>query len=66
MQEEVFGPMLSIKTYESLDQVIDFVNSKPRPLALYYFGKDKGEIESLCQRCEDDEAALHRRQNQNV
>jgi len=50
MQEEVFGPMLSIKTYQSLDQVIDFINNKPRPLALYYFGKDKYEIENLCQR----------------
>ncbi len=50
MQEEVFGPMLSIKTYQSLDQVIDFINNKPRPLALYYFGKDKGEIKALCQR----------------
>ena len=50
MQDEIFGPMLSIKTYHSLDQVIEFINNKPRPLALYYFGKDKGEIEALCQR----------------
>lgn len=50
MQEEVFGPMLSIKTYQSMDQVIDFINNKPRPLALYYFGKNKHEINELCQR----------------
>jgi coniferyl-aldehyde dehydrogenase len=50
MQDEVFGPMLSIKTYQSLDKVIEFINNKPRPLALYYFGKDKREIEALCQR----------------
>jgi len=50
MQDEVFGPMLSIKTYQSLDQVIEFINDKPRPLALYYFGKDKGEMTQLCQR----------------
>ena len=50
MQDEIFGPMLSIKTYQSLDQVIEFINNKPRPLALYYFGKNKSEIETLCQR----------------
>ena len=50
MQDEIFGPMLSIKTYQSLDKVIEFINNKPRPLALYYFGKDKREIEALCQR----------------
>jgi coniferyl-aldehyde dehydrogenase len=50
MQDEIFGPMLSVKTYQSLDKVIEFINNKPRPLALYYFGKDKREIEALCQR----------------
>ena len=50
MQDEIFGPMLSIKTYQSLDQVIDFINNKPRPLALYYFGKNNHEIDTLCQR----------------
>ena len=50
MQDEIFGPMLSIKAYQSLDKVIEFINNKPRPLALYYFGKDKREIEALCQR----------------
>ena len=50
MRDEIFGPMLSIKTYQSLDKVIEFINNKPRPLALYYFGKDKREIEALCQR----------------
>lgn len=50
MQEEVFGPMLSIKTYQSLDQVIEFINNKPRPLALYYFGNKKHESTELCQR----------------
>ena len=31
MQDEIFGPMLSIKTYQSLDKVIEFINNKPRP-----------------------------------
>ncbi len=40
MREEIFGPVLPIKTYRDLDQAIDYVNSHPRPLALYYFGAD--------------------------
>jgi coniferyl-aldehyde dehydrogenase len=43
MQEEVFGPVLSIKQYSSLDQVLDYINAQPRPLALYYFGHDSAE-----------------------
>jgi coniferyl-aldehyde dehydrogenase len=38
MQEEIFGPILPVKTYEQLDEAIAFVNGRPRPLALYYFG----------------------------
>ena len=38
MHEEIFGPVLPIKTYRALDDAIDFVNRRPRPLALYYFG----------------------------
>ena len=47
MREEVFGPMLSAKSYQSLDQVIDFINARPRPLGLYFFGSDKAEIDRL-------------------
>ena len=38
MQEEIFGPLLPIVTYRDLDEAIAFVNARPRPLALYYFG----------------------------
>jgi coniferyl-aldehyde dehydrogenase len=40
MREEIFGPVLPVKTYRSLDEAIDYVNRHPRPLALYYFGDD--------------------------
>ena len=40
MREEIFGPVLPIKTYRGLDRAIDYVNRHPRPLALYYFGTD--------------------------
>jgi aldehyde dehydrogenase (NAD+) len=36
--EEIFGPILPIITYTDLTQAIDLINSKPKPLALYFFG----------------------------
>jgi coniferyl-aldehyde dehydrogenase len=42
MQEEIFGPVLPILTYRQIDDAIAYVNARPRPLALYYFG-DNGE-----------------------
>ncbi|MFW7267143.1 coniferyl aldehyde dehydrogenase [Gluconacetobacter sp. Hr-1-5] len=38
MQEEIFGPVLPVLTYRTLDEAIAFINDRPRPLALYYFG----------------------------
>lgn len=40
MREEVFGPVLPIVGYDSLDEVLVKIRSGPRPLALYYFGQD--------------------------
>ncbi|AMC99439.1 coniferyl aldehyde dehydrogenase [Halomonas chromatireducens] len=39
--EEIFGPILLVFPYRTLDEAIDFVEALPRPLALYYFGHDK-------------------------
>lgn len=41
MQEEIFGPILPILTYDSLDQAIAFVNERPKPLALYAFTRSQ-------------------------
>ena len=41
MQEEIFGPVLPILTYSHLDEAVDFINSRPHPLALYLFSEDK-------------------------
>jgi coniferyl-aldehyde dehydrogenase len=38
--EEIFGPILPILPYRDMDDVIEYVNARPRPLALYYFGGD--------------------------
>ena len=43
MQDEIFGPILPVLPYESVDEAIDFVNDRERPLALYYFGDDSAE-----------------------
>ena len=42
MCEEVFGPILPLRTYETLDEVIGDVNAHEKPLALYFFGSDAG------------------------
>jgi coniferyl-aldehyde dehydrogenase len=47
MQDEIFGPLLPIITYESLDAAIDFINDRPRPLALYTFDNDERRIERV-------------------
>jgi acyl-CoA reductase-like NAD-dependent aldehyde dehydrogenase len=47
MQEEIFGPILPVRTYTSFDQAIDYVNDHPRPLALYYFGTDEAQIDRV-------------------
>lgn len=47
MQDEIFGPAMPIKTYDSVDQVISTINQGERPLALYYFGNNKSEINNL-------------------
>lgn len=43
MQDEIFGPLLPVMGYRSMEEAIDFVNGRPRPLGLYYFGNDKAE-----------------------
>lgn len=41
MKSEIFGPILPILTFENVAQAVDFVNARPKPLALYYFGNRK-------------------------
>jgi len=50
MQEEIFGPVLPIMGYRSIDEAIAHVNAHDRPLALYYFGEDKAEREAVLER----------------
>ncbi|WP_370217343.1 coniferyl aldehyde dehydrogenase [Thalassolituus sp.] len=47
MQEEIFGPILPVIPYDSLEEAIQLVNSKPRPLALYYFDWNQGRANTI-------------------
>lgn len=50
MQDEIFGPILPVMTYASIDEAIDYVNDHDRPLGLYYFGGDKSEEDKVLSR----------------
>jgi coniferyl-aldehyde dehydrogenase len=50
MQREIFGPILPLRTYSSLNEVIDSINAGPRPLAVYPFSYDKVQIQTLIDR----------------
>ena len=41
LNEEIFGPILPIVTYRTLDEAIEYINDRPRPLALYYFNRNR-------------------------
>jgi len=47
MQNEIFAPILPLIHYDQVFDAIDFVNSRPRPLALYIFSSDEGDIERI-------------------
>jgi acyl-CoA reductase-like NAD-dependent aldehyde dehydrogenase len=64
MQEEIFGPLLPVVTYEKLEEAIEFVNARPRPLALYYYGYDRTSVDRVLTRTVSggvtiNEAMLH-------
>ena len=52
MQEEIFGPILPILTYDSLEEVISKVNSGEKPLALYIFSENKKIINQVLSKCQ--------------
>jgi len=47
MQEEIFGPILPINSYQSINECIAFINNKEKPLALYIYAKDKKVIQQI-------------------
>lgn len=47
MKEEIFGPILPVLNYSSFNEAVECINNAPNPLALYYFGEDKVEINCI-------------------
>ena len=47
MQEEIFGPLLPVVEYDEIDEATKLINSKDRPLGLYYFGNDQSEQDNI-------------------
>ena len=47
MREEIFGPILPVVTYRTLDEAIAYVNQRPRPLALYYFDESTSRVDRV-------------------
>jgi coniferyl-aldehyde dehydrogenase len=50
MKDEIFGPLLPVKTYTRTDEAVDYVNAHARPLGLYYFGNDPAEQSKVLSR----------------
>src|SRR3546814_10209534 len=50
MQEEIFGPILPVRRYDTIDGAIGEVNRRARPLGLYYFGRDEAERRRVLDR----------------
>ncbi|RMF14610.1 MAG: coniferyl aldehyde dehydrogenase [Candidatus Dadabacteria bacterium] len=59
MQDEIFGPLLPILPYDSLEDAIAFVNRRPRPLALYYFDDDAYRAERVLERTVSGNACIN-------
>ena len=50
MNEEIFGPLLPVLTFDTLDEAEQFINSRPHPLALYLFSQDRSAQERFLRR----------------
>jgi aldehyde dehydrogenase (NAD+) len=59
MQDEVFGPILPILEIDSVEKVIDWVNSHPRPLGLYVFAEDDDVVDRILDATESGDAAVN-------
>ena len=51
MQEEIFGPILPVLTFDSYEEVYELLAQRSKPLALYLFSEDKARIEEVTERC---------------
>ncbi|MFP7231566.1 aldehyde dehydrogenase family protein [Bacillus subtilis] len=59
MQEEIFAPILPMMNYEDIDEVIDYVNDRDKPLALYVFSHNQDLIDNILQHTTSGNAAIN-------
>lgn len=50
LSEEIFGPILPVLPYASIDEAVNYINARPRPLALYWFGTDTAARDDVLAR----------------
>jgi aldehyde dehydrogenase (NAD+) len=50
LQEEIFGPMLPVMTYENIDEVINYIEQRDKPLALYVYSNNEGSIDKVLKK----------------
>ena len=50
MQDEIFGPVLPVMTYDTLDQVVDYIEARDKPLALYMFSPSEEDMDKVLKR----------------
>lgn len=59
MQEEIFGPVLPVLVYKNLNEVIEYVNARNKPLALYIFSNSKQNVETILKRTSSGGACVN-------
>ena len=59
MSEEIFGPILPVVPYDTLDEAVSMINAGERPLGLYVFGKDQASIDAVLSQTMSGGAAVN-------
>jgi len=59
MQEEIFGPILPVLPFSSIDEVTQFINDRPKPLALYLFTKNQGTKDAVLSQTSSGGACIN-------
>ena len=59
MKEEIFGPLMPIKTYKNFEDTVSFINQNPKALAVYYFGDDKEEMNNVLDNTSSGQAVMN-------
>lgn len=59
LQEEIFGPLLPILSYSNLEEVVAFINAKPKPLALYIYSKNNANIDKVLTETSSGDAVIN-------